>query len=66
MVTKKELNETETQIVSIYLCQMLGQPTISQIYKVMDEKMGISINEIQITNALNSAKKRGILSINHI
>jgi len=62
----KKLNETETQIVIIYLCQMLGQPTISQIKKVIDEKMGISLNEIQITNALNSAKKRGILSVNHV
>jgi len=63
---KHEIKETETQIVSIYLCQMLGCPTVKQIAEVMSDKMDIKTNKIRITNSLNSAKKRGILSVNHI
>jgi hypothetical protein len=66
MAKLKKLNETETQIIVIYLCQMLGQPTVSQIQKVMDEKMSIQANEIEIKNALNAAKKRGLLSVGHV
>ncbi len=65
MKEKQEIKETETQIVSIYLCQMLGCPTVEQIQKVMSDKMDIKINKIKIKNSLNAAKKRGILSVNH-
>lgn len=61
-----ELKKTETQIVGIYLCQMLGCPTIDEIQEVMKNKMGIKANKIEIKNAINSAKKRGLVSINHI
>lgn len=66
MTKKNNLNETELQIACVYLCQMLGQPTPSQILKIMDEKMNVLVNETAIINALNSAKKRGLLSVNHI
>ncbi len=63
---EKKISETETQIVSIYLVQMLGQPTVEQVQKVANEKMGLDINKIQVKNSLNAAKKRGILSVGHI
>jgi len=66
MEEKQKLDETQTQIVCIYLCQMLGCPTPKQIQKVMHEQMGLSENKTKIVNALNSAKKRGLLSVNHI
>lgn len=62
---KQKINETETQLISIYLCQMLGCPTVLQIKDVMKNKMGLTINETKIKNSLNSAKKRGLLSVNH-
>lgn len=63
---KSELNETELQILVIYLTQMLGVSTAKKIKNVMIDKMGIKANKIEIVNALNSAKKRGIVSVNHI
>ena len=65
-MNKEKLSETEHQIISIYLVQMLGCPTVKQIQQVMTTKMGVKANRIKILNAVNSAKKRGILSVNNM
>ena len=61
----KETNKTETQVVCIYLCQMLGQPTIEEVQNTMKNKMDLKLNKIAIRNALNAGKKRGLLSVVH-
>ena len=64
-MNKKIDNATETQIVTIYLCQMLGQPSAKEVFDVMIGKMEIKTSIVKVKNALNAAKKRGILSVNH-
>lgn len=62
----ENLNETETQIVCVYLVQMLGTGTVDKVREVLNDKMGLKLSKIKVTNALNSAKKRGIVSVNHV
>jgi len=60
---ESELTDTQVQIVSVYLCQILGQPTPKTVKTTMVDKLGLSVNLWKVKNALSSAKKRGLLSV---
>lgn len=55
-------------VLVVYLCQMEGRPLVKEILSVIKKRLEVDKSDVKmadVKNALESAKKRGLLSINY-
>jgi len=62
---EKTLGRTELAVVVVYVTQIEGRPTVDEICETIKDKLKFKATKRQIKDAVESTKKRGLLSVNY-
>jgi len=60
-----KLDRMKVAVLTIYVVQMEGRPTIDEVQETINKKIGIKVLRKEVKNAILAVKKRGLFSVNY-